>query len=110
MQSQDDTVGGIDTIITNAYNSKQQYNSILDQEASAQTAAGDGTYADIQTSHLVSVQQNNLSQEVGGDKINSISPLATLETHIPNVSDLQKRQILEQRQHALSMATQGHNN
>ena len=60
MQSGDDTAGGLDTLVTNAYNSKA-YNSILDQEASAQTATGEGTYAEMQTSNMVSVQQNNLS-------------------------------------------------
>ena len=60
MQSNDENPGAIDTIVTNAYNSKG-YNSILDQEASAQTAIGEGTYAEMQTSNMVSVQQNNLS-------------------------------------------------
>ena len=55
MQSNDENPGAIDTIVTNAYNSKG-YNSILDQEASAQTAIGEGTYAEMQTSNMVSVQ------------------------------------------------------
>ena len=55
-QSNDDTGAILDTLVTNPYNSKA-YNSILDQEASAQTATGgDHTYAEIQNSNMVSVQ------------------------------------------------------
>jgi len=72
--------------VTNAYNSKA-YNSILDQEASAATATGEGTYVEMQTSNMVSVQQNNLSQDMG-DKVASISPLATLDTQIPEIAAL----------------------